>query len=75
MLSLLLKLMDDPSVSASVKVLFTSTPGPNEVRGAFEADNLILNVDVLPQVEWTPSNERVVRQLGEGLDERVVEYQ
>jgi hypothetical protein len=73
-LAFLLSLTADPSVSATVKVLFASTPGPATVRVSFEAENLILNVDALPRVEWTPSDERWARELGDGLSERVVEY-
>jgi len=74
-LGFLLSLTVAPEVSATVKVLFASTPGPDTVRVAFQAENLILNVDALPQLEWTPSDERLVRELGHGLGERVVEYQ
>ncbi len=74
-LGFLLSLTVTPEVSATVKVLFASTPGPDTVRIAFQAENLILNVDALPQLEWTPNDERLVRELGHGLGERVVEYQ
>jgi hypothetical protein len=73
-LAFLLTLTANPSVSATVKVLFASTPGPDTIRVSFEAENLILNVDAVPRLEWTPSDERWARELGDGLSERVVEY-
>jgi hypothetical protein len=74
-LGFLLSLTVAPDVPATVKVLFASTPGPDTIRVAFQAENLILNVDALPQLEWTPSDERLVRELGHSLGERVEEYQ
>ena len=63
-LAFLLKLTTaEEGVAASFKVLFTSTPGPRKVRGAFEDEGLILNVDMLPQVEWTVSEARMAREL------------
>ncbi|KAJ2895302.1 uncharacterized protein MKZ38_006712 [Zalerion maritima] len=67
--SILLKLAGDSSILASVKVLFTSTPGTEAVRDAFEQDNLVLTIDGLPPATWAPSKERTMRELqgaGEG---------
>ncbi|ROV98393.1 hypothetical protein VMCG_07143 [Cytospora schulzeri] len=66
-LAYLLSLTADPTVQVAVKVLFTSTPGPVVLRGPFEDENLILNVDTLPRLAWAPSEERVARELGDGL--------
>jgi hypothetical protein len=66
-LAYLLSLTADPTVQVAVKVLFASTPGPNEVRGPFEAEELILNVETLPRLAWAPSEERVARELGDGI--------
>ncbi|EMD86518.1 hypothetical protein COCC4DRAFT_115804, partial [Bipolaris maydis ATCC 48331] len=58
----LIRLVVDASVMASVKVLFTSTPGTAIVRSAFEPENLILAADNLPRpAVW--SEERMVREL------------
>lgn len=54
---------------AAVKLLFTSTPGTIEVRGAFEDEGLILNVDTLPSLVWAPSDERVARELEDTVQE------
>ena len=59
----LIQLAGDPSVPASVKVLFTSTPGTDTIRSAFEEPDLILNVDGLPRLGWAPSEERMEREL------------
>ncbi|KAL5325536.1 hypothetical protein ACEPPN_006663 [Leptodophora sp. 'Broadleaf-Isolate-01'] len=61
-LGFVLGLTKDPGVSATVKVLFTSTPGPDTIRAAFTAEDQILNVEALPQLEWTPSDERLMRE-------------
>lgn len=66
-LAYLLSLTEDPTVQVAVKVLFASTPGPIEVRGPFEAEELILNVETLPRLAWAPSEERVARELGDGI--------
>jgi len=58
----LIHLVHDSSVMASVKVLFTSTPGTDVARGAFEQDNLILSVDSLPRLAIA-SEERMIREL------------
>lgn len=58
----LIRLVADTSVMASVKVLFTSTPGTDIVRGAFEQEDLILSVDSLPRLA-IGSEERMVREL------------
>ncbi|GJD00423.1 hypothetical protein ColKHC_09248 [Colletotrichum higginsianum] len=63
-LSSLLKLVVDGNLRAAVKVLFTSTPGTRHIRGAFDDDNLILEVDTLPKTVGSPSDERVSRELG-----------
>lgn len=73
-LAFLSTLTANPSVPATVKVLFASTPGPDTVRVSFEAENLVLNMDAVPRLEWTPSDERWARELGDGLSERVVEF-
>ncbi|KAK7417428.1 hypothetical protein QQX98_004547 [Neonectria punicea] len=59
----LLRLVSDQSVRAAIKLLFTSTPGTDIVRGAFEMEDLILNVDGLTRLGWAPSEERVHREL------------
>lgn len=51
-------------VPATVKVLFASAPGTTMVRGAFEQEGLILNVDELPKLAWAPSDERMIREMG-----------
>ncbi|KAJ3548882.1 hypothetical protein NM208_g781 [Fusarium decemcellulare] len=62
--SRLLMLSGDTSVSATVKVLFVSTPATDFIRGAFEKEDLIITVDGLPQLAWAASEERVTRELG-----------
>lgn len=64
----LIRLVADTSVMASVKVFFTSTPGTDIVRGAFEEEDLILNVDSLPRPAIA-SDLRMVRELEGELDE------
>ncbi|KAH8810790.1 hypothetical protein F5884DRAFT_875629 [Xylogone sp. PMI_703] len=59
----LLRLASDPSVSTTIKVLFTSTPGTEIVRIAFEEENLILNINGLPRLGWAPNEERMTREL------------
>ncbi|KAK1846955.1 hypothetical protein CCHR01_10408 [Colletotrichum chrysophilum] len=54
---------------AAVKLLFTSTPGTTELRGAFEDEGLILNVDTLPSLVWAPSDERVARELEDAVQD------
>ncbi|KAH7009847.1 hypothetical protein EDB80DRAFT_414775 [Ilyonectria destructans] len=66
-LSCLIRLATDHNIPAAVKLLFTSTPGTDIVRGAFEEEDLIMNVDALPKLVWAPSDERVVRELGRDL--------
>ncbi|RFU80324.1 hypothetical protein TARUN_1872 [Trichoderma arundinaceum] len=61
----IVNLVDDPTVPAVIKVLFTSTPGTDMVRGAFEQNDLILEVGSLPSLASTPSEERMARELGE----------
>lgn len=60
----LIRLVGDRTIRAAVKVMFTSTPGTDIVRAAFEGEDLIVNVEVLPQLGWAPSDERVARELG-----------
>ncbi|PKY03829.1 hypothetical protein P168DRAFT_345063 [Aspergillus campestris IBT 28561] len=62
-LSTLLGLVRDPVVFATLKVLFTSTPGTEIVRAAFEPDDLVLDISGLPQSEWEPREERMMREL------------
>ncbi|KAH7309740.1 hypothetical protein B0I35DRAFT_453382 [Stachybotrys elegans] len=64
-LTTLLCLANDRSVSTTIKVLFTSTPGTDDVREAFEDEDLILNVHTLPQLGWPPNDERMIRELEE----------
>ncbi|KAK8859209.1 hypothetical protein PGQ11_009943 [Apiospora arundinis] len=66
-LACLLRMADDPAIEATVKVLFTSTPGPPTVRSAFEDERLILNVETLQNLAVAPSNERFARELGQEL--------
>ncbi|PNP57021.1 hypothetical protein THARTR1_02863 [Trichoderma harzianum] len=61
--SILIRLSQDTSMPASVKVLLTSTPGTTIIRSAFEDEDLILNVEGLPQMVWAASDERMVREL------------
>jgi hypothetical protein len=61
--SILIRLSHDTNVPAAIKLLFTSTPGTKIIRGAFENENLILNVDRLPQMAWAPNDERMMREL------------
>ncbi|EAQ84529.1 predicted protein [Chaetomium globosum CBS 148.51] len=65
----LIRLAGDTAVSTTVKVLLTSTPGTDIVRGAFEEEDLILNVDGLPQLGWAPNDERMIRELDREMDE------
>ncbi|KAL7941802.1 hypothetical protein V8C42DRAFT_333750 [Trichoderma barbatum] len=60
--SILIRLSQDTDIPASIKVLFTSTPGTTIVRSAFETEDLILNVDGLPQMVWAANEERVTRE-------------
>ncbi|KAH7126045.1 hypothetical protein EDB81DRAFT_810355 [Dactylonectria macrodidyma] len=64
-LACFMRLAADQNGRAAVKLLFTSTPGTDIVRGPFEEENLILNVDGLPRPVWAPSDERVARELGD----------
>ncbi|KAK7964326.1 hypothetical protein PG988_011300 [Apiospora saccharicola] len=66
-LASLVDLADDPTIAATVKVLFTSTPGPPEVRGAFDEERRIINVETLPHLAAAPSDARFARQLGREL--------
>lgn len=61
----LLHLVRDLAVQATVKVLFTSTPGPQFVRSDFDDEDLIVNVGTLPRLGMAPSDARMVRELGE----------
>lgn len=72
-LAYLLSLTADPTMQVTVKVLFASTPGPDTIRASFEEEELILNVDTLPRLAWAPSEERVVRELGDGFGVSTVE--
>jgi hypothetical protein len=65
--SSLIQLVADRSVGASVKLLITSTPGTHIIRGPFETEDLILNVDSLP-VSAVASEERMVRELEGGMN-------
>ncbi|KAK4446838.1 hypothetical protein QBC34DRAFT_410940 [Podospora aff. communis PSN243] len=65
----LIRLAEDRSVPATIKLLLTSTPGTDIVRGAFEEEDLILNVNGLPQLGWAPSDERMVRELEGEMEE------
>jgi hypothetical protein len=58
----LLRLVADTGVMASIKLLFTSTPGTDIIREAFEQEDLILSVDKLP-CPAMGSEERMVREL------------
>ncbi|KAH0497734.1 hypothetical protein TgHK011_005020 [Trichoderma gracile] len=59
----LIHLSQDTTIRAAIKLLFTSTPGTTTVRSAFDGEDLILNVDNLPQMTWAPSEERMMREL------------
>ncbi|KAK9800638.1 hypothetical protein SCARD494_01564 [Seiridium cardinale] len=60
----LLAFIAHQSVPATVKVLSASTQGRHVVQVAFENGDVILNIDILPQLEWAPNDERVAMQLG-----------
>jgi hypothetical protein len=62
-LSSLLSLVGDKSVTTTVKLLFASTPATDIVRGAFEAEDLILDVQALPILTRPMSDERFGREL------------
>ncbi|KAK7912128.1 hypothetical protein PG985_014609 [Apiospora marii] len=63
----LLQLANGSAAGATVKVLFTSTPGPPTVRAAFEEEGLIINVETLPHLAVAPSDVRFARELGQEL--------
>jgi hypothetical protein len=63
----LLQLANGSAAGATVKVLFTSTPGPPTVRAAFEEEGLIINVETLPHLAVAPSDARFARELGQEL--------
>ncbi|KAL5401119.1 hypothetical protein PMIN03_011788 [Paraphaeosphaeria minitans] len=67
----LIQLIADDRVRATVKLLITSTPGTDILRGPFEEEDLILNVDSLP-VLVAASEERMVRELEGGLYDDVL---
>lgn len=60
----LLDLTSDPTMPVTFKILFASAPGPALVRGLFENEGLIINVETLPHLSMAPSDERMVRELG-----------
>lgn len=62
-LSSLLALTHDRSLQATVKVMFTSTPGTEVVREGFE-DGSIIEVGALSRLGLPASEERVARELG-----------
>lgn len=69
-LAFLLRLTWDNHIPLAVKILFASTPGTNQVRVAFENhQDLIINIEVLPQMGWAPSEERMGRELSNTLNE------
>jgi hypothetical protein len=62
-LDLLYRLSTDMSIPATVKLLFTSTPGVHMIKSGFETEDLVINVDTLPRQMWSASNERMMREL------------
>lgn len=64
----LLQLANGSPNETTVKVLFTSTPGPSIVRGAFEDEKLIINVETLPHLAVASSDARFARELGEEIE-------
>lgn len=66
-LSKLVQLVNDPSVTAPIKLLLTSIPATTVVRGVFEDEGLILNVNALPRQSLPSSDERVMREIGEAV--------
>ncbi|KAF3062870.1 hypothetical protein CFAM422_010313 [Trichoderma lentiforme] len=61
----MVNLSNDLTVPAFMKILFTSTPGTDMVRGAFEQEDLILEVGNLLKWASAPSEERMARVLEE----------
>lgn len=59
----LLALVGDGQVGAAVKLLFASAPATDVVRGAFEEEQLILDVSALPGMSRPMSDERFGREL------------
>ncbi|KAL5332559.1 hypothetical protein BJX70DRAFT_126789 [Aspergillus crustosus] len=68
----LIELVSDPTVGASIKLLLTSTPGTTIVRGAFEEEGLIMNVNALPRQGLPPSDQRMTRELGAAVEEEQI---
>lgn len=66
-LSAILKLSDDSSVSVPVKVLVTSPTKTAEVRQPFP-DHLILSMDAMARSGLVASSSRLEREMGTGLD-------
>ncbi|KAF2438729.1 hypothetical protein P171DRAFT_423076 [Karstenula rhodostoma CBS 690.94] len=68
--SSLIQVVADNSMRASVKLLITSTPGTDIIRGPFEDEDLILHVDKLP-VLTVASEERMIRELEGSLNDDI----
>lgn len=58
----LLRLVNDEDVKTTLKILFTSVPGPDIIRAAFEEEGSILNVATVPLTENVPSEDRFGRE-------------
>ena len=63
----LVELVSDDSVVAPVKLLFTSAGSTIDVRAAFEAEELIMNVGALCRPGSVSSEVRMARELGVSL--------
>lgn len=62
----LVNLASNTGIAAPVKILFTTISTTMDIRGAFEEDGLIINVEILPRPWSTPSEARMIRELGTG---------
>lgn len=60
-LARVLRLIEDPRVSSTIKILLTSAPGTDVI--SFEEEDSILNIDSIPITGSAPSEERLAREL------------
>ncbi|PNP48561.1 hypothetical protein THARTR1_10322 [Trichoderma harzianum] len=64
----LLRLAADPTFT-TMKLLFTSTRRTGYLRPKFQPEDLIINVEGIPQQTGMPSEGRMLRRMQRGLDE------